>query len=201
MDASRWLHKNELYALVCRPALPMDTPGVLDLTRTIWGGEDYVPSVWDEWLADPQGLLAVAEYGGRVVGLAKLSRLSPIEWWLQGLRVHPERQGQGFASRLFDYVYDYWQRKAGGTLRLATASFRKPVHHLCERAGFRKVGEFSIFIERLGVSAGQAPDPGLFAPLDAAGIPAALELIRRSSSVRLSFGLMELGWEWAEASE
>src|SRR3989304_1033395 len=34
-------------ALVCRPALPVDTPAVLDLTARIWDGGDYVPRVWD----------------------------------------------------------------------------------------------------------------------------------------------------------
>lgn len=32
--------------------------------------DDYVPQVWDEWLADPGGRLLVAEMDGRGVGLA-----------------------------------------------------------------------------------------------------------------------------------
>ncbi len=32
--------------------------------------DDYVPQVWDEWLADPGGKLLAAEVDGRVVGLA-----------------------------------------------------------------------------------------------------------------------------------
>ena len=42
--------------LVCRPALPMDTPQVLDLAKHIWEGHDYIPYVWNDWLADPQGV-------------------------------------------------------------------------------------------------------------------------------------------------
>jgi hypothetical protein len=44
------------YALVCRPALPKDCRGVLDLTRRIWSGRDYVPNAWDEWLRDTGGM-------------------------------------------------------------------------------------------------------------------------------------------------
>jgi hypothetical protein len=36
--------------IVCRPALPKDTPDVMELTRTIWEGEDYVPKVWGSGL-------------------------------------------------------------------------------------------------------------------------------------------------------
>ena len=73
--------------MVCRPVLPKDTPDVLELTRWIWGGHDYIHLVWADWLKDTEGLLTVAEYGGHVVGLYKLTRLSPSEWWLEGLRV------------------------------------------------------------------------------------------------------------------
>jgi hypothetical protein len=55
-----WQRPETLRTLVCRPALPKDTPDVIELTRTIWGGEDYVPVVWAEWLEDYEGTLAVA---------------------------------------------------------------------------------------------------------------------------------------------
>ena len=56
-------HTHEIYdLLVCRPALPLDTPGMLLISRQIWEGDDYVPKVWSEWLFDPEGLLAVAEF-------------------------------------------------------------------------------------------------------------------------------------------
>lgn len=223
MESSDLLNPQNLYTLLCRPALPKDTPDVMELTRHIWGGEDYVPLVWADWLADPHGLLAVAEYGGRVVGLSKLARLSPQEWWLQGLRVHPEFQGRGIASRLHDYMLDYWQRSGAGVLGMATASFRLPVQHLCERTGFQKVGEFSIFQASVrrpqpgapsqasagGLTAGGAPAPAPgddpasagFRRLESPEIPAALAFIQESPALPLSYGLMDLGWEWAAPSE
>ncbi len=105
-----WQRPETLRTLVCRPALPADTADVMELTRTIWQGEDYVPAVWAEWLEDCQGWLAVAQYGVHVVGLCKLSRLGAGEWWLQGLRVHPEHEGRGFASRLHDYLMGAWEQ-------------------------------------------------------------------------------------------
>jgi GNAT superfamily N-acetyltransferase len=189
-----WLRPQTLSTLVCRPALPRDTPDALELTRTIWQGEDYVPHVWPEWLADPHGLLAVAEWGGRAVGLSKLTRLSPTQWWLEGLRVHPDYEGRGIASRLHDYLVGVWERDHVGVLRLATASFRKPVHHLAERSGFRKAGECTTFVAP--VEAGSPPAPA-FTPLGVAEAPAALEFALDNSSSALTGGLMDLGWEWA----
>ncbi len=39
---------SDLYRFVCRPALPKDPPDVMELTRNIWEGDDYVPHVTDE---------------------------------------------------------------------------------------------------------------------------------------------------------
>ena len=139
------LSLDELCRVVCRPALMKDTEDMLELTSHIWEGNDYLPKVWDTWLADPDGFLAVAEYRGRVVGIAMLECQGPGEWYLAGLRVHPEMEGRGVAGRLHDYILDYWQRHyTSGVIRLVT--YRPKVKHLCERTGFRGVCEFTFFV-------------------------------------------------------
>jgi len=138
------LHPTELARLVCRPALLKDTADMLEVTRHIWDGHDYVPETWAEWLDDPEGFLAVAEYGGRVVGICMLECFSPHEWYLAGLRVHPEMEDKGIASHLHAYMLDYWQHRHGqGIIRLATMNPK--VKHLCDRTGFHQIGEFTIF--------------------------------------------------------
>ncbi len=182
-----------LRTVVCRPALPKDTADVLELTREIWDGHDYVPHVWAEWLADAQGVLAVAEYAGKVVGLAKLSAKGAGEWWMQGLRVHPAFQGQGIASRLHDYILNHWQRRLDGVIRLATSSARLPVHHLCERSGFSKVGEYLSYVAP--ALDGQAH---CLIPVEEEEAPLALEYALKSPMHPLSFGFMDLSWYWGE---
>jgi hypothetical protein len=195
-----WLQLEKYPVIVCRPALPKDTPEVMALTRTIWEGEDYVPQVWPEWLADPQGLLAVAEYGGRVSGLAKLTCLAPGEWWLEGLRVDPQLEGRGIASRLHGYLTGYWERSLSGILRLATASFRAPVQHLSEGSGFQKVGEFTIYrAQPLAPQNGIEADKA-FKPLQPGEAGDALDFILNSPQLPGDPGLMDLGWQWASPS-
>lgn len=178
--------------VTCRPARQADTPEVLELTSTIWEGHDYVPHVWDEWLADPAGQLAVAEHTGRVVGLSKLTRIRPGEWWLEGLRVHPEFEGRGVAAQLHEYlVEDYWRQNGSGQLRLATGSHRLPVQHLCERTGFHKVGEYTSFTA-------PALDQQVthYHPLAETEAAEAIEVVLHSTSLHLVYGLMDLGWKW-----
>jgi GNAT superfamily N-acetyltransferase len=185
-----------VHPIVCRPALPKDTPDVMELTRTIWDGHDYLPLVWADWLADPQGLLAIAEFGGKIVGTGKLTRLSDQDWWLEGLRVHPQYQGRGIASHLNDYLLGVWLRSGGGTVRLATASHRLQVHHLSKRSGFSKIAEFSAFVAPVIAEA-----TNNFTLVEENEISETLEAALDSQSLGWSAGLMDLGWRWASTRE
>jgi GNAT superfamily N-acetyltransferase len=178
----------------------MDTSDVIELTLRIWEGEDYVPHVWAEWLQDPDGMLAVAECGGLIVGLGKLTKLSTSDWWFEGLRVHPDHEGMGIASHLDNYLFNYWLGAGSGYLRLATSSSRKPVIHLSNKKDFRQVGEFTTYkasTEHTNVEHQSFPS---FKPLVAEEIGEAFELLCDSNKGWLPFGLMDLGWQWAPPS-
>ncbi len=184
------LRPQHLYALVCRPALPKDTAQALELTRQIWEGQDYVPQVWETWLRDPNGLLAVAEYGGHIVGLGKLTRLAADEWWLEGLRVHPQYEGRGIASHLHDYLLHQWQRLGDGVVRLLTGSFNQRVQHLCQRSGFQKIGEFTPYTAN-GLTGGQHR----FQPVRIEEAEKALAFALKTRTPTCADGLMDVGWQ------
>jgi GNAT superfamily N-acetyltransferase len=178
-----------------RPARQGDTADMLEVTRHIWQGHDYVPLEWAGWLADPSGTLLVAEHQGRVVGLGRLSRLQAEDWWLQGLRVHPDFEGRGVATQITQALLEAWQEKGSGAVRLTTSSERLPVHRLCRRLGFDKTGEYTVFVAPTEV-AGPAAAPD-FQPLGAGEAGAAAAFASRSATLRLANGLMDLNWQWA----
>jgi len=182
-----------------RRAREGDTADMLEVTSHIWEGHDYVPLEWPAWLADPEGALLVAEHNGRVIGLGKLSRLADKDWWMQGMRVHPEFEGHGVASQISEGLVAVWRAQGSGAVRLATSSQRLPVHHLCDRLGFVKVGEYSVFVasaphDEAPVSGSISPD---FQPLSASEAEEAAEFARTSPTLALANGIMDLGWQWA----
>jgi ribosomal protein S18 acetylase RimI-like enzyme len=185
---------NSRLNIVCRLAIHADTPDVIELTKTIWEGHDYVPEVWEEWLADKQGRLLVAEHKGKVLGISKLSRLSHEDWWMQGLRVHPQYEGLGIASQLTDATVQAWLEIGSGTVRLGTASFRLPVQHMCKRLGFVKVSELAPFYAPASQGTGSV---SVFQLLADHEVDEALEFAWRSPSLVLSAGLIDLGWHYA----
>jgi GNAT superfamily N-acetyltransferase len=177
--------------LVCRPALAQDTPAMLEITRTIWDGQDYVPYEWDRWLHDASGCLAVAELSGRVVGLVRLTQFGEQDWWEQGLRVHPDFRGQGIASHLYEYLLATWQRIGSGTLRFTTTSDRAPVHHLAERTGFEHVGEFTAFLAEAITDQSHH-----FTHITLEQAEGALTFAQHSALWEWQYGLLTWGWEW-----
>jgi GNAT superfamily N-acetyltransferase len=172
----------------------------MELTRTIWDGEDYVPHVWLDWYSDPLGLLAVAEFGGQVVGLGKLSQFSAVDWWMEGLRVHPNRQGQGIASHLHDYLLRYWLNNGAGTIRLVTASFRTPIHRICERTGLQKIVELTPFLAQTIDLHSQKQVENQFTLIKANQVEQANKKITTSPIRSYTSGLMDIDWQWVTPS-
>ena len=189
-------HSYSSPVVVCRPALPADKADVIEFTKFIWDGHDYVQYVWDEWLADPEGILAVAEYGGRCVGLAKITLLAPGQWWLQGLRVDPKFQDLKIGSHLHRYVDGWWLEHGDGVARLMTGSLRVKVHHLCEKLGYTKILEVKELEARQLDEACYS-----FKPVQADEIPAALEVALNSPVLGLGRGLFDRGWDALQPTE
>jgi GNAT superfamily N-acetyltransferase len=174
-----------------RPAQPSDTPVVKEFLRTIWDGEDYVPEVWDDWMGSESGLLVVAEYENQPSGLGRLRDLGWGEWWMEGLRVDPARQGLGIASHLHEFLLERWLETGGSVVRLGTHARRKAVHHLCERTGFQciaRLGDVSAEVQHAGHGfslAAQNPPALNFHPDQ-------LNLVSARGE-----DLMDLDWAWA----
>ncbi|HZU11224.1 MAG TPA: GNAT family N-acetyltransferase [Chloroflexota bacterium] len=125
-----------------RRARRSDRAAMLDISRTIWEGHDYIPSVWDRWLRDPNGVVLVAEAKGRAVGLQHAVLHPDGSTWLEGIRVAPEARGQGVAGALLGAGIQ-WARDSGSpAVRLSTASDNPASNRLVEKAGFSAVERF-----------------------------------------------------------
>jgi GNAT superfamily N-acetyltransferase len=123
---------------VFRRARAADETAVRALSALIWGGEDYAGESFRGWLADETGQFTVVYDGDSLAAFGKLSCLSPGEWWLEGLRVHPNYRGQGLARRLHDYALALADEMGSGTLRFSTASTTPATHRLAETTGFER---------------------------------------------------------------
>ncbi len=187
------LNSIESGQVVCRPALAKDKEPVIELCSHIWEGHDYIPRVWDEWLADPEGLLGVAELKGRIAGVFKLTKFQAHEWYMEGLRVHPDFRDKGIASHIHGYVVETWRRMGSGTIRLVTHSENVKVHHMCEQMGFRRIVEFIHY-----QAAALQEAVHVFTLLNMAEAITALEYVSASPVHAYSACLINLEWVYAD---
>src|SRR3989475_12351820 len=119
-------------------ARPADKRQVLEAVRTIWGGHDRVPAVFDRWVTHRSGPFFVAESRGRVVGMGKLTVVSPTEAWLEGGRVAPRWRRRGIATALFAHRIAYARERGFRVVRFSTASDNTQIHRAARHFGFRR---------------------------------------------------------------
>jgi len=178
--------------LTLRPARPADEAAVNALSGQIWEGEDYVPQRFADWVADDRGQFTVAFDGETLVGFGKLTETTPGEWWLEGLRVHPEHRGRGIARKLHHYVVDLAIAIGRGVLRFATNGHNEAVHKLARETGFHRVAAYVL----AEISVGDGDTPSRFVLADPADVPVLKEWLRASDLFAAGGGLFEEKWKW-----
>src|SRR5258708_30287517 len=77
-----------------------DRDRVVEISHDIWDGHDYLPRVFDEWLADSSSAFQAAELEGVVVGVQRLRPIASGVIWYEGLRVASTHRRQGLARAM-----------------------------------------------------------------------------------------------------
>jgi GNAT superfamily N-acetyltransferase len=129
----RLLQMNDLYA-------------VKDLAKLIWDGDDYLGKVAKTWLEDG-GFIGMWD-GNQLIGCAKITRLPNQVIWLEGLRIHPERQGKGLGKKLAGVVLDTAVQlvRSGEADYIEFSTYYKNESsiHIATQAGFKLIDEYYI---------------------------------------------------------
>jgi GNAT superfamily N-acetyltransferase len=118
-----------------RPTQPADRDAVFAFCAHIWGGHDYVPGVWDEWLDDAHGLFLTALLDNVPVAVARAYFPAPDEAWLEGMRVDPAHRGAGIALEVTAALVEACRARGARAVRLMTVEDNTPIHHICARLG------------------------------------------------------------------
>jgi GNAT superfamily N-acetyltransferase len=128
--------------LEIRSALPSDRAAMIELTRDVWDGGDYVPYVWDRWLADAEGWLMVAALDGKIVGLQHIDRQPDGTAWVEGIRVAAQAQNRGIGRAMLERAIAWARTHDSPWLRLATSSGNPASNRIAERSGLTLLGTF-----------------------------------------------------------
>lgn len=71
-----------------------DYNDIIDISKDIWEGGDYLPEVFHKWVDDKGLFLGIVDTEkNKIVSVGKFSVLSDGSGWLEGLRVHSSYRG------------------------------------------------------------------------------------------------------------
>lgn len=122
--------------MILRPATSNDKTEIIGLTKGIWGGNDYMPTILDSWFQE--GGVYVGVVDDCIVGVSRIVRFGPGEWWLEGLRVGVQFQGKGYGKTLNQLTIEEVRRIGTGMVRFSTADSNRSVP-LANQSGFREL--------------------------------------------------------------
>src|SRR5690349_20472958 len=97
------LEKN-LTGFSVRPGDAGDLRLVKDICADIYGGHDYIPEVWEEWLATTNNRAFIVESAEGATGVyfLRLDLAGASTGWLQGVRVKAAFRNQGLGRFIFE---------------------------------------------------------------------------------------------------
>jgi len=153
-DSSR---KQKSAPVKIRKAKSSDKSPVLEISKKIWSGHDYLPQVWDDWLADKNARLIVATPNGKTVGVAHASLQTPYIAWLEGVRIHEQYRGLGIAGKLNKALVEWAGRKHARVARLSTDNSNHASRRHLKKIGFPVLQTF----QRLDTSRGLRTKPAI----------------------------------------
>jgi GNAT superfamily N-acetyltransferase len=123
--------------LTLRPMRAADRERVMEICRDVWDGHDYIPRVFDEWLADAGAAFQAAEVDGVVVGLQRLRPYAQGLVWYEGLRVASTHRRQGLAREMLASAITEAKEQRFREMRLGTGN--PDAVPLFESQGFRRL--------------------------------------------------------------
>lgn len=131
-----------LDGLRIRKATGADRDEVLAFCQHTWDWGDYIPEVWDTWLADAKGRLLVGEMDGRIVAVGYARLVTRAEAWLQGMRVHPDYRARRIALRFTERATKAAFELGAEVARLATLATNHAIQRVMDDLGYRRAATF-----------------------------------------------------------
>lgn len=128
-----------------RPARRSDRAPLMSFIKDVWGGHDYIPTVWDRWIRDTKNRVYVVVVDGVPVGMNRTRLMEDGSAWLEGVRVHPEYRSRGLASMLGENSMRVAKGLGISTFRLTSGSSNHTAHRQIARIEFKEVARFSVY--------------------------------------------------------
>jgi N-acetylglutamate synthase-like GNAT family acetyltransferase len=122
-----------------------DRDDIDEISRNIWEGHDYLPSVVGEWLQDPNSHFYGVEVDRHIVAVGNLRLVEGGRTgWMEGLRVHPHYRGRGFANEITRRLVEEAEKLRLARLRYTTSTQNAASVRIARNTGFSNILEMTV---------------------------------------------------------
>ena len=118
-----------------------DIPSILDISKDIWEGDDYIPYVIERWLNEKDNLAYGAfldEARKELIGFGRVKIYPNGIAWLEGGRVKASHQKKGIGRDLMKYAIDYAIKFGAKVAQYDTSSINFGSVSLAKFHGFKE---------------------------------------------------------------
>jgi len=130
--------------MILRKAQMKDKKDIIEISNATWEGHDYLKNIFEKWVGDENSDFSVLEKDEKVIGTIKLTYLQDKEYWLEGLRIHPDYQNKGYAKYLTEEYLKKIKTFDFNLVSMATFYTSKSVD-IVKKFGFYLINSLKIF--------------------------------------------------------
>ena len=133
-------------AIRVRRARETDKRAILSFCQKLPDNQDdYIPKVWDRWIAEPEGPIFVASLDEVALAMYRIVILSEFEAWWEGLRVHPDYRHQGISKLLALEINSYLNQERIPISRTCVLSGNQIVIDIMSRRSREKIAQYGLY--------------------------------------------------------
>lgn len=146
-----------------RELVKEDIPAILDISRDIWEGDDYIPKVIERWLKEGNSMnygTFIDKEKKELIGFGRIKFFPNGVAWLEGGRVKSTYQKKGVGREQLRYAIEYAQKSGAKVAQYDTSSKNYGSIALAEYFGFKvrkRMEVLSCKAEDLMISETQIP--------------------------------------------
>lgn len=125
--------------MIIRPYKETDYEDILEISKHIWDGEDYLPKLINEYEKDSHCRPFVVEEDGRVVSVVNMHYYTSEFLWLEAMRTHPDFRNKGIATKLNQYLYQKVLKSSAKEFWLSTSLNNEATTKILSKASFDEI--------------------------------------------------------------
>lgn len=122
-----------------------DYSDILEISKHIWDGNDYLPRLINKFNHDSHCKPFVLEQDGRVVSIVNMNFFTPDFVWLEAMRTHPDYRNLGLATKLNEYLIEEAKKSNVKEVWLSTSSSNEATDKMLLKAGFQEMALLKLW--------------------------------------------------------